>query len=303
MNWSKGKLIKDQYKIDRVLGKGASAVVYLAEDLKNNRNVALKVQNENEEFSNMDKRFKLEAETLLSLNHPNIVETYDFFNFDDRRILVMEYVRGKTIDKLIEERNFISNKDTVKYSIQIFEALKKIHAQGIMHRDLKPANIVLNLENKIKLMDFGIVQASTSQDLTKQASIIGTIQYLAPEIFKGEKATPSSEIFSVGVLMYKMLTGVVPFYGVNHEDTARQILLKEPERISRLNPDIDLELELIVMKMIEKDYINRYRNSEAAIEILNRYINKIEGRMVKIKPIIRKDKKKRERFFLKIMRK
>lgn len=303
MNWSKDKIIRDQYRIEKILGKGASAVVYLAEDLDNKRNVALKVQNENEEFSNMDKRFRLEAETLLSLNHPNIVETYDFFTFEDRRVLVMEYIRGKTIDKVIEERNFISNKDTVKYAIQIFEALKKIHSKGIMHRDLKPANIVLNLENKIKLMDFGIVQASTNQDLTKQASIIGTIQYLAPEIFKGEKASPVSEIFSVGVLMYKMLTGVVPFYGVNHEDTARQILLKEPERISRLNPDIDSELELIVMKMLEKDYINRYKNSEIAIETLNRYINKIEGRMVKVKPILRKDKKKRVKIFLKIMKK
>lgn len=303
MNWNSNTLVNNRYQIIGELGKGASAVVYLAHDLKREKKVALKIQNESEEFSNMDKRFKLEAKTLLSLNHPNIVETYDFFKTNGRRVLVMEYVRGKTLEKLIREKGQISNKDTAKYALQIFEALKKIHSKNIMHRDLKPANIVINIENKIKLMDFGIVQASTDQALTRQASIIGTIQYLAPEIFRGEKANPTSEIFSVGVLMYKMLTGVVPFHGMNHEDTARQILSKEPERISRLNPDVDASLELIVMKMLEKDYYNRFRSADSAIEALNRYINKIENRMVKVKPKVVDTKKKRKVIQLKILKK
>ncbi len=269
-----GTIINNKYEIVDMIGKGASAKVYLCNDLENNRKVALKIQNMEEEFSNMDKRFKIEAKTMLSLNHPNIVKTYDYFEWNNRRIIVMEFLRGKTLDDMIKTQGHLNHKEAANYALQVLYALKEIHMLDIMHRDLKPANIIITLDNTVKLMDFGIAQISKNQELTKQASVIGTIQYLAPEIFRGEKASPTSEIFSLGVLLYKMVTGVVPFKGSNPEETARKIINNQPLPPSRINPDVDSKLEIIILKMLEKDQYNRVPNTDEAIVIFSKYLNK-----------------------------
>ncbi len=274
MEFKKGTIINNKYEILGLIGKGASAKVFLSKDLESNMRVALKIQNVEEEFSNMDKRFKIEAKTMLSLNHKNIVKTYDYFEWNGRRIIVMEYLRGKTVENMIRDNGHLSNKESANYILQILYALREMHKREIMHRDLKPANIIITLDNTVKLMDFGIVQISKNQELTKQASVIGTIQYLAPEIFKGTKATPTSEIFSLGVLLYKMVTGVVPFRGSNPEETAKKILYDKPLPPSRVNPDVDFKLELIIMKMIEKDPYNRIFDTNLAIEEFLDYLDK-----------------------------
>lgn len=274
MNFKIGDIINDKYKIIDEIGTGASAKVYLAIDLKKDLHLALKIQNSLDEFSNMEKRFKIEAKTMLSLNHPNIVQTYDYFEWNDRRIMVMEYVRGKTIDQIIREKGPISSENVAEYGLQILSALSLIHDKGIIHRDLKPANIIINLENKVKIMDFGIAQVSMNQELTRQASVIGTIQYLAPEIFKNQKATPTSEMFSFGILLYKMSTGVVPFRGVSPEETARLIISKEPLPPKRVNPDVDEELNNIIMRLLQKDPYNRYKDANATRKAIAKYLNK-----------------------------
>ncbi len=291
MEFKKGTIINNKYEIIGLVGQGASAKVFLSWDLENNMKVALKIQNIEEEFSNMDKRFKIEAKTMLSLNHKNIVKTYDYFEWNNRRIIVMEYLRGKTIENMIRENGHLSNKESANYILQVLYALREMHKRDIMHRDLKPANIIITLDNTVKLMDFGIVQISKNQELTKQASVIGTIQYLAPEIFKGIKATPTSEIFSLGVLLYKMVAGAVPFRGVNPEETARKILYDKPLPPSRINPDIDFKLELIILKMIEKDPYKRFYDTDLAIKEFLNYLNKKDENNVEEEKQKKKNKK------------
>ncbi|BDV03475.1 MAG: hypothetical protein HPPSJP_1960 [Candidatus Hepatoplasma scabrum] len=272
MEFKSNVIINNKYKIVSEIGKGASAVVYLGYDLLNNKNVALKIQNQKDEFSNMDKRFKLEANTLLNLNHQNIVDTYDYFTWNNRRVIVMEYLDGKTLEKYIREKQYLSSKEVATFAIEILEGLDHVHQNGIMHRDLKPANITITVDNKLKLMDFGIIQTSINQELTRQASIIGTIQYLAPEIFKGEKSSPPSEMFSIGVLLYRMSTGVLPFKGISHEDTAKKILNDDPLPPTNINKMLDLELEKIILKLLQKDYYNRYQTARETINALKDYL-------------------------------
>lgn len=274
MEFKTNIVINDKYKIVSEIGRGASAVVYLGYDLFSEKNVALKIQNQKDEFSNMDKRFKLEANALLNLNHKNIVSTYDYFIWNNRRVIVMEYLDGKTLERYIKEKKYLSSEEVASFALEILKALDYVHQNGIMHRDLKPANITITIDNKLKLMDFGIIQTSINQELTREASIIGTIQYLAPEIFKGEKSSPPSEMFSIGVLLYRMSTGVLPFKGTSHEDTAKKILNDEPLPPTKINPNLDSGLEKIILKLLEKDYYNRYQTAQETIKAINDYLHK-----------------------------
>ncbi|CRX37335.1 / pknB / Serine/threonine-protein kinase pknB /:214119 Forward [Candidatus Hepatoplasma crinochetorum] len=291
MEFKPNLIINNKYKIISEIGRGASAVVYLGYDLLNKKEVALKIQNQKDEFSNMDKRFKLEANALLNLNHQNIVGTYDYFTWNNRRVIVMEYLKGKTLEKYIREKEYLDSKEVSKYAIEILKALDHVHQNGIMHRDLKPANITITDDNKLKLMDFGIIQTSINQELTRQASIIGTIQYLAPEIFKGEKSSPPSEMFSIGVLLYRMSTGVLPFKGTSHEDTAKKILNDEPLPPTKINQSLDQELENIILKLLEKDYYNRYQTAQETINAIDNYLKNKEKYKILQSVQVSKDKK------------
>ncbi len=270
MNFNEGKIVNSKYKIIKKIGSGATAEVFLAENIVNGMNVALKIQNQKDEISNMDKRFELEAETLMKIQHQNVVETYDYFVFEDRRIIVMEYLRGKTLSEIINDRGFLNTKEIIKYGREVLSALVQIHALKVIHRDLKPDNIIINLENKVKLMDFGIIQTSENQNITKQSNVIGTVQYLAPEIFKGVKANEKTEMFSVGVIFYKMVTGVTPFKGSSPEETARKIINLEPTKPSRINPDVNAFLELLIMGLLEKNPENRLPDARTVLAKLER---------------------------------
>jgi serine/threonine-protein kinase len=186
----------------------------------------------------------------------------------------MEYLDGKTLERYIKEKKYLSSEEVASFALEILKALDYVHQNGIMHRDLKPANITITIDNKLKLMDFGIIQTSINQELTREASIIGTIQYLAPEIFKGEKSSPPSEMFSIGVLLYRMSTGVLPFKGTSHEDTAKKILNDEPLPPTKINPNLDSGLEKIILKLLEKDYYNRYQTAQETIKAINDYLHK-----------------------------
>lgn len=271
-----GNVINNRYEIKNFLGEGATARVWSAYDRKQGFDVALKIQQpqtgENK-ISNMDIRFSMEGTALLSFDNKNIVKVFELFKIDGSNVIVMELLKGKTIHEHLKEKKFFTNKESIKYTIQILQALSCMHKQEIMHRDLKPQNIVINYDGKLKLMDFGIIQQSQNQDLTKDQSIIGTISYLAPEIIRHEKASPSSEIWSLGILLYQMLTGVVPFKGGDLQKTALKIIGEKPLPPSQLNPNIDPILESIILKMLEKEKFKRYRSTDSVLDAISEYIN------------------------------
>lgn len=272
-----GTIIKNKYQIEKLLGQGATAQVFLAKDLEFDEYRALKIQQDqfgNQQISNLERRFSLEAKTLQQFDNKNIVKVYDFFSFENRKVIVMEYVKGKPLDQVLKEKRKIPCKKTAFYALQILNALVDMHKKEIYHRDLKPSNIMLTFDDQIKLMDFGVIQVSINQDLTKQGSIIGTIDYVAPEIIKHQKVSKSSEIWALGVILYKMVTGMLPFMGSDIVAKARDIVHKEPIIPSELNPDVDKHFEQIIMKMLKKDYYYRYRSAESAIDAIMEYINK-----------------------------
>ncbi|NOQ50219.1 MAG: protein kinase [Mycoplasmataceae bacterium] len=279
-------IINEQYEVIKKIGEGASAKVYEAIDLKTNHHVALKVEKIDTEFSNAQKRFEMEAKLLKNIHNPNIINVFDYFVWKKQMIIVMEILEGKTLDELIQEQGSIDSKQLVQYAIDILKALVELHRMNIMHRDLKPQNVMIGVDNNVKLMDFGIIQTSIEQDLTREGAIIGTIEYLAPEILRGEKATEQTDIYSVGIILYKMATGIVPFKIIGDtKGTAMLILEGNYEDPSRYNPNINRELEQIIKWFIEKNFLERPRTSLIAIEKLQTYLTPKRTKEV-LEPVI-----------------
>ena len=273
MNIRENLVIKNQYQVLKKIGTGATALVYLGFDRKNNRKVALKIQKKLTEISSLEERFELEGKSLLKFSNPNIVKVYDYFVWDEYNIIVMEYLSGLTLDVILEQKGTLSSSVIAKFALQIINALIDIKKKGIMHRDLKPSNIMIGFDNNLKLMDFGIVQASHEQNLTRQKAIIGTIQYIAPEILNSEKASEYSELYSLGIIMYKMTTGVLPFNGPTPEEIATKHLHSKPLLPSKINSNVDPEIEKIILKLLEKDYFNRFSSADALREKLIKFLD------------------------------
>ncbi len=271
-----GDVVNNRYEVKSFLGEGATARVWKAFDRKQGFDVALKVQQPQggtNIISNLNTRFVLEGKALLSFNNKNIVRVYELFSIGKANIIVMELLEGKTVKTYLREKKQFTPKETMIFAVQILHALSYMHKKNIMHRDLKPENIIINYDNQVKLMDFGIIQVSQTQDLTKDQSIIGTVSYLAPEIIRQEQATPTSEIWSLGVLLYQMLTGVLPFKGSDINNTALKILRDKPVPLSELNPQVDPVLENIIFKMLDKDMFKRYRSADSVIDAIGDYVN------------------------------
>ncbi len=257
----KGQKINDRYEIEKLIGEGGMANVYLANDTILDRKVAVKVLRGDlagdEKFV---RRFQREALSASSLSHPNIVEIYDVGEDDGNFYIVMEFIEGKTLKQLIKKRGVLSLPETMDIMLQLLDALASAHDSYIIHRDIKPQNIMIKESGLVKITDFGIAMALNSVELTQTNSVMGSVHYLPPEQASGKGSTIRSDIYSLGILMFEMLTGKMPFKG----DSAVEIALKHMKEplpsAKEINPVVPQSVENIILKAAAKNPKNRYRD-------------------------------------------
>lgn len=263
------------------------ADIYLGEDLKLKRKVAVKILSRNYAGDrNFVARFKSEAQILAKLKHPNIVDIYDWGKFDDSYFIIMEYVDGISLKELIDRKGALDPKASTHLVIQICEALMFAHNNNLIHRDIKPQNILIASEKKVKVTDFGIAK-SLNTDITKTLNIVGTAQYISPEQARGSVLDNRTDIYSLGVVFYEMLTGDTPFRGDTSVDISLKHVSEKPAKPSSLIVDIPLKLEKIVMICLEKDPGRRYEDIDGLKRDLNNYL---EGKPILL-GLSRKDRK------------
>ncbi|MEE1012470.1 MAG: Stk1 family PASTA domain-containing Ser/Thr kinase [Acutalibacteraceae bacterium] len=257
-----GKRLDGRYEIQEVIGVGGMAVVYKAYDNIDDRTVAVKILKEeflaNEEFR---RRFKNESKAIAVLSHPNIVKVFNVSYGDRLQYIVMEYVEGITLKEYIEQQGKLGIKETVHFTMQILRALQHAHDKGIVHRDIKPQNIMLLSNGNIKVTDFGIARFSYSDTKTMTDSAIGSVHYISPEQARGDTTDDRADIYSVGVVLYEMLTGQLPFQSDNSVSVALMQLQTDPKRPRELNSSIPVGLEQIVMHAMQKNTKNRYQSA------------------------------------------
>ena len=255
-------LFDGRYRIVRKLGMGGMANVYLAEDEVLGRRVAIKILNDRHAGDDQFvERFRREAKNAASLSHPNIVSIYDRGEAEGTYYIAMEYLDGRSLKELIVARGPAPIHLAVDYARQILAALRFAHRHGIVHRDIKPHNVLVDGEGRLKVTDFGIARAGASQ-MTEAGSIIGTAQYLSPEQAKGASVDQTSDLYSVGVVLYELLTGVVPFSGETPVEIAMKHLSTVPEPPSAKRADVPRDLDMVVMRALAKDPSERYQSAE-----------------------------------------
>ena len=256
---TKGQKINDRYEIIKSIGEGGMANVYLAKDIILDRNVAIKILRGDlagdEKFV---RRFQREALSASSLSHPNIVEMYDVGEDNGTYYIVMEYVQGMTLKQLIKKKGCLSLSEAIDIMLQITDGIKAAHDSYIIHRDLKPQNILIQDNGEIKITDFGIAMALNSTQLTQTNSVMGSVHYLPPEQASGKGATIKSDIYSMGILFYELLTGKLPFKGDNAVEIALKHMRDPLPNIREDNESIPQSIENIILKATAKNPKNRY---------------------------------------------
>ncbi|MBR3624538.1 MAG: Stk1 family PASTA domain-containing Ser/Thr kinase [Selenomonadaceae bacterium] len=262
------QVLKNRYLLEEKIGSGGMADVYLAEDKLLHRKVAVKILHEeywkDAEFVG---KFHKEAEAAARLSHPNIVNIYDVGNENDAHYIVMEYVAGNTLKSLIKEKGRLSVAEAVHIAREIAEALSQAHSEGIVHCDIKPHNILMMENGHAKIADFGIARAVTESTLTYGGNIVGSVHYFSPEQAKGTYITPKSDIYSLGIIMYEMITGKLPFTGDTPVAIAMKHLSDAPQPLRSFDNDIPPIVEAIVMRAIEKDPNMRPTSAELTREL------------------------------------
>src|SRR5437667_11188652 len=251
-----------RYLIIRKLGAGGMANVYLAEDQELGRRVAIKILDDRHAADDsFIERFRREAKNAAGLSHPNIVSIHDRGEAEGTYYIAMEYLSGRSLKELIVSRGPTPIKIAVDYTRQILAALSFAHRNGIVHRDIKPHNVVVDSDGRLKVTDFGIARSGASQ-MTEVGSIIGTAQYLSPEQARGAPVDQRSDVYSVGIVLYEMLTGKVPFTGDTPLEIAMTHLSATPEPPSEQRIEIPHELDSIVLRALAKDPVDRYQSAE-----------------------------------------
>ena len=260
----------ERYEIIRQIGGGGMAIVYLAKDLFLDRDVAVKVlRDEFVESDEFIRRFHKEAKAVASLNHQNIVSVYDFDASSTPIYLVMEYVEGKTLKEKIIDEGHLSEQMTIQIAIQIANGLSLAHSNKIIHKDNKSQNILIDVNNLVKITDFGIAQILSNSTITHNKGILGSAHYFSPEQARGELVTYKSDIYSLGVVMYEMLTGELPFTGDNPVTVALKHIQEKPLPPSAINPSVTPEMEAIVLKCLSKHPDARFDSMESLLKALN----------------------------------
>lgn len=252
------------YQITQRLGEGGMGVVYKASDTVLGREVALKMlHGQLIRQSQFLDRFKKEARVLAQLLHPNIAVIYNFIEQDENHFMVMEYVQGKNLDELLRQQQTLSYETVVAIFLQALEGLQHAHKKGIYHRDIKPSNFILSPDGTVKLMDFGIAKIAGEQRLTQVNRVVGTIEFMAPELIEGKDPSIASDIYAAGVTMYELLTGKLPFQGNTDFNLMQEILKTKPLSLDKLNTSIPKALSAIVLKSLEKKPENRFEDARA----------------------------------------
>ena len=265
----KGSKINDRYQIIKTLGEGGMANVYLAHDTILDRNVAVKVLRG--DLANDEKfvrRFQREALSASSLSHPNIVEMYDVGEDDGQYYIVMEYVDGMTLKQVLKKRGHLSVTEVVDIMLQVTDGMAHAHDAYIIHRDIKPQNIMILSNGMIKITDFGVATALNSTQLTQTNSVMGTVHYLPPEQANGKGSTIRSDIYSMGIMMYELLTGLVPYKGDNAVEIALKHLKEPLPSVRKFNSSIPQSIENVIIKATAKNPKNRYTDARAMHEDL-----------------------------------
>ena len=259
---NKGTKINNRYSIIRTIGEGGMANVYLAYDTILDRNVAVKVlRGDLRNDEKFVRRFQREALSASSLNHPNIVEMYDVGEDDGEYYIVMEYVEGKTLKQLLKKRGSLTITEVIDIMSQLTDGMAHAHDSYIIHRDIKPQNIMILENGLIKITDFGIAMALNSTQLTQTNSVMGSVHYLPPEQAAGKGCTIKSDIYSMGILMYELLTGSVPFKGDNAVEIALKQLKEPIPSIRKILPELPQSVENIIIKATAKNPANRYKDA------------------------------------------
>ena len=265
----KGSKINDRYQIIKTLGEGGMANVYLAHDTILDRNVAVKVLRG--DLANDEKfvrRFQREALSASSLSHPNIVEMYDVGEDDGQYYIVMEYVDGMTLKQVLKKRGHLSVTEVIDIMLQVTDGMAHAHDAYIIHRDIKPQNIMILSNGMIKITDFGVATALNSTQLTQTNSVMGTVHYLPPEQANGKGSTIRSDIYSMGIMMYELLTGLVPYKGDNAVEIALKHLKEPLPSVRKFNSSIPQSVENVIIKATAKNPKNRYTDARAMHEDL-----------------------------------
>ena len=266
---SKGQKINNRYEIIKSIGEGGMANVYLANDKILDRKVAVKVLrgdlSSDEKFI---RRFQREALSVSNLSHPNIVEVYDVGEEDGEYYIVMEYIDGKTLKQLLKKREYLTLTEVIDIMTQLTDGIAHAHESYIIHRDIKPQNIMIEDDGRIKITDFGIAMALNATQLTQTNSVMGSVHYLPPEQASGKGATVKSDIYSMGILMYELLTGTVPFKGDNAVEIALKHMKDKIPSIRKQDPSIPQSVENILLKATAKNPRNRYDSAKEMHEDL-----------------------------------
>ena len=272
----KGRVLADRYELKELIGQGGMADVYLAYDDILKREVAVKILRSSLTGDPIYiTRFHREARAAAALCHRNIVEIYDVGEEDDLYYIVMEYVRGQTLKELINKRGALHYVEAVDIMKQVASATALAHSMGIVHRDLKPQNILVTDSGIVKIADFGIASIQSLSQVTQTDTIMGSLHYLAPEIARGEKATPQSDIYALGVLFYELLRGDVPFNGESPVNIALKHMRDEIPSVRAYNPAIPQSVENIIIKATAKNTNNRYQCADDMLDELDTCLERL----------------------------
>ena len=297
-----GKHISGRYKILQLIGGGGMSNVYLAHDIILNRDVAIKILRY--DFTNeeeLHRRFQREALSATSLTHPNIVSVYDVGEDEDMHYIVMEYIKGKTLKQYIQEFSPLSAARSVHIMKQLTSAIAHAHENGIIHRDIKPQNILMDEEGNVKITDFGIATSLGATSYTQTNSVIGTVHYLSPEQARGGIATGKSDIYALGIVLYELLTGELPFSGESAVSIALKHLQSETPSVREFDASIPQSVENIVLKATAKDTNHRYASANEmqadletclSVQRINesKFMPPVDNDATKIIPIIKEPK-------------
>jgi serine/threonine protein kinase len=258
-----GQIVKERYEILEILGEGGMAFVYKARDMQLERFVAIKTLKPN--YVNQETfvdRFKREAKTAANLNHPNIVQIFDW-GIEDEPYFVMEYIEGNTLTSIIAKNRTISLSDILFIGAQVSSGLHAAHQKGLVHRDIKPGNIMITPDGKVKVTDFGIVSLQNEEsDITKTGSVLGTASYISPEQAQGKPVSIESDLYSLGTVLYELITGKAPFSGDSPISTAAKHLTEKPEKPSLFRRDLPKGVETAILKLLEKATYDRFKSAE-----------------------------------------
>lgn len=279
-----GMIVGERYEVVSKVGTGGMADVYKAKDHKLNRFVAMKVlKQEFREDTNFIKKFKTEAQAAAGLTHPNVVNVFDVGESQGIHYIVMELVEGITLKEYISKKGKLSVKEATSIAIQVSMGLEAAHNHGIVHRDVKPQNIIISTDGKVKVTDFGIARAASSNTIS--SNVMGSVHYSSPEQVRGGYSDEKSDIYSLGITMYEMVTGVVPFEGDTTVSIAIKHLQEEMEPPSDYTPDLPYSLEQIIFKCTQKSVDRRYPKMEEVIADLKHSLIDPQGDFVKLVPL------------------